>query len=79
MKNQLPEWSRALEAQAGFDLKAWREGLGLRQDQAAALLGITREQYGRLERRARPVDRRTKFACLFLQITANNPIDKPDK
>ncbi|MBW7837992.1 MAG: helix-turn-helix transcriptional regulator [Sphingomonadales bacterium] len=68
MKNQLPEWAQCLEVQvAGFDLKAWRENLGLKQDQAAALLGITREQYGRLERRQHPLDQRTKLACFFLK------------
>ncbi|RIK91788.1 MAG: hypothetical protein DCC73_15105 [Proteobacteria bacterium] len=80
MKNQLPEWAQGLNIQvAEFDLKAWRETLRLKQDQAAALLGITREQYGRLERGPRPLDRRTKLACFFLQNAANNSIDKPDK
>lgn len=48
------------------DLKTWRKALGLTQDQAAYLFGITRQGYQNRERNPGILIRETHYAALYL-------------
>ncbi len=68
MDNPLPNWIvTATEEMADFDLREWRQRLDLTQAQAAAALGVTREQVGRWERGQGTLDLRTRLACQYLE------------
>lgn len=49
------------------DLRAWRERLGITQQQAADALGITRRGYVKREAGEAPIDREATLACLYLE------------
>ncbi len=48
------------------DLKDWRASLGITQDQAAFLLGLTRAGYQHRERGPTPLTIETRYATLYL-------------
>lgn len=50
-----------------YDLKAWRERLGLTQEKAAALLGVHRVTVARWESGACAMPRLIGMACLNLE------------
>ncbi len=49
------------------DLRAWRERLGITQQQAANALGITRRGYVKREGGKAPIDREAELACRYLE------------
>ena len=57
---KLPAWGPE-------DLKAWRGRLKLKQEEAAALLGISRRAYGSREQPGATISRETVMACLYIE------------
>jgi transcriptional regulator with XRE-family HTH domain len=54
-----------------FDLKAWRERLGLTQEKAAELLGVHRVTVARWETGACAMPKLIGMACLNYELLVN--------
>jgi len=54
-----------------FDLKAWRERLGLTQEKAAELLGVHRVTVARWESGACAMPKLIGMACLNYELLVN--------